>query len=78
MLFAKENYAERSLANVAPKPGLDNDDQEKVKVKKSESGNKKGKCCTKARAGRGGRCSLFLTMRCFNDAMFPNSLRCNF
>ena len=22
---------------------------------------------------RGGRCSLFLTMRCFNDAMFPNS-----
>ena len=23
--------------------------------------------------GRGGRCSLFLTMRCFNDAMFSNS-----
>ena len=22
---------------------------------------------------RGGRCSLFLTMRCFNDVMFPNS-----
>ena len=22
---------------------------------------------------RGGRCSLFLTMRCFNDAMIPNS-----
>ena len=34
VLFAKENYAERSLANVAPKPGLDNDDQEKVKKKK--------------------------------------------
>ena len=23
--------------------------------------------------GRGGRCSFFLTMRCFNDAMFWNS-----
>ena len=23
--------------------------------------------------GRGGRCSVFLTMRCFNDAMFSNS-----
>ena len=22
---------------------------------------------------RGGRCSLFLTMRCFSDAMFSNS-----
>ena len=22
---------------------------------------------------RGGRCSVFLTMRCFNDAMFSNS-----
>ena len=22
---------------------------------------------------RDGRCSLFLTMRCFNDALFPNS-----
>ena len=23
--------------------------------------------------GRGGRCSFFITMRCFNDAMFWNS-----
>ena len=73
MLFAKENYAERSLANVAPKPALDNDDQEKVKMKKIESGNKKRQMLHQSpgcRAGRGGRCSLFLTMRCFNDAMF--------
>ena len=26
-----------------------------------------------AQHSRGGRCSLFLTMRCFNDAMFSNS-----
>ena len=43
MLFAKENYAERSLANVAPKPGLDNDDQEKVKMKKVKVETKDGK-----------------------------------
>ena len=28
---------------------------------------------TTATPPRGGRCSLFLTMRCFNDAMFSNS-----
>ena len=47
MLFAKENYAERSLANVAPKPGLDNDDQEKVKMKKVKVETKKANVAPK-------------------------------
>ena len=29
--------------------------------------------CNTLAGSRGGRCSLFLTMQCFNDVMFPNS-----
>ena len=38
-----------------------------------EDGVRKGEtqhCRVHARLGRGGRCLFFLTMRCFNDAMF--------
>ena len=51
------------------------DTEQKLKQKqgKGEEGNRGPRGDQQEVGGRGGRCSVLLTMRCFNDAIFSNS-----